>query len=134
MNPYDVLGLSAGEQATDDDVRAAWRRIASATHPDREDGGDPERFAQAAAAYNELRTEYRRNAAREDARPAAARKPARFPAWPVILLRIVIAVIVGLAGALAAPNDATGLAIVVGAATWLGAGLGLFHGAGRRFR
>ena len=43
-------------ELTDDDVRAAWRRVAAATHPDRADGGDPAAFAAAAAAYTLLRT------------------------------------------------------------------------------
>ena len=34
-------GCLRGPDLTDDDVRAAWRRIAAATHPDRDDGGDP---------------------------------------------------------------------------------------------
>jgi hypothetical protein len=41
---------------TDDEVRAAWRRKAAATHPDRADGGDPAEFAAAAVAYTKLRT------------------------------------------------------------------------------
>jgi curved DNA-binding protein CbpA len=59
-----VLGLRADDDLTDDEVRAAWRRIAAATHPDRADGGDPERFARAASAYTDLRTTYLRNEAR----------------------------------------------------------------------
>jgi len=55
-DPFGVLGLPAGPGLTDDDVRAAWRRVAAATHPDRDDGGDPDRFAEAAAAWTVLRT------------------------------------------------------------------------------
>lgn len=55
-DPFTVLGLPAGQGLTDDDVRSAWRRIAAASHPDREDGGDPVLFSRAAAAYAELRT------------------------------------------------------------------------------
>ena len=54
--PFALLGLPASGGVTDQDVRAAWRRIAAATHPDRPDGGDPERFAAASAAYTALRT------------------------------------------------------------------------------
>ena len=54
-NPFAALGLATRPDLTDDDVRAAWRRIAAATHPDRADGGDPDRFALAAAAYTVLR-------------------------------------------------------------------------------
>ncbi len=62
--PFALLGLSAADDLTDDEVRAAWRRLATATHPDRADGGDPERFASAAAAYTELRTRSGRGEAR----------------------------------------------------------------------
>lgn len=65
-DPFGVLGLPARPDLTDDDVRAAWRRIAAATHPDRDDGGDPERFAAAAAAYTELRTRFGRGEAYAD--------------------------------------------------------------------
>lgn len=69
--PFAALGLPARAGLTDDEVRAAWRRIASATHPDRADGGDPARFAAAAAAYTALRTRSGRGEAlAELARPA----------------------------------------------------------------
>jgi len=55
-SPFDALGLPASAGLPDDDVRSAWRRIAAATHPDREDGGDAAAFAAAAAAYTLLRT------------------------------------------------------------------------------
>ncbi len=75
-DPFAVLGLAARPDLTDDDVRAAWRRVAAATHPDRPDGGEPARFAAAAAAYTQLRTRFGRGEAMADA------KPARRPAWP----------------------------------------------------
>jgi hypothetical protein len=56
MTPFDVLGLTPVSGLSDDDIRAAWRRIAAATHPDRADGGNPETYAEAAAAYTALRT------------------------------------------------------------------------------
>jgi curved DNA-binding protein CbpA len=65
-DPFGVLGLPARPGLTDDDVRAAWRRVAAATHPDRADGGDPGRFAEAAAAYTQLRTRYGRGEAYAD--------------------------------------------------------------------
>jgi DnaJ domain len=55
-DPFDILGLAADADLTDDDVRSAWRRVAAATHPDRADGGNPDAFAAAAAAYTALRT------------------------------------------------------------------------------
>jgi curved DNA-binding protein CbpA len=65
-DPFARLGLPARPGLCDDDVRAAWRRIAAATHPDREDGGDPAGFGAAAAAYVVLRTEFGRGEALAD--------------------------------------------------------------------
>jgi curved DNA-binding protein CbpA len=86
---FAALGLAARPDLTDDDVRAAWRRIAAATHPDRADGGDPARFAAAAAAYTVLRTRYGRGEALADLADLAGRpgragraQPGRPPATP----------------------------------------------------
>jgi hypothetical protein len=78
-DPFGALGLPASSQLTDDDVRAAWRRVAAATHPDRADGGDPAAFAAAAAAYSDLRTRFGRGEtlADRDATAARAAAPAR---------------------------------------------------------
>src|ERR1700722_16910680 len=77
-DPFAELGLPALAELTDDDVRAAWRRIAAATHPDREDGGDPVRFGAAAAAYALLRTSFGRGEALADlGAGAAAGRPRR---------------------------------------------------------
>lgn len=65
-DPFRALDLPPRRDLTDDDVRAAWRRIAAATHPDRDDGGDPARFGTAAAAYALLRTAYGRGEALAD--------------------------------------------------------------------
>src|SRR5215831_1810436 len=65
-NPFSVLGLPARPDLTDAQVRAAWRAIAAATHPDRPDGGDPARYAAASAAYTVLRTAWGRSEAYAD--------------------------------------------------------------------
>ena len=65
-DPFAALGLPARPGLTDDEVRSAWRRVAAATHPDRADGGDPSRFALAAAAYTVLRTRSGRGEALAD--------------------------------------------------------------------
>lgn len=79
--PFAALGLPPRADLTDDDVRAAWRRIATATHPDRADGGDPARFAVAAAAYTVLRTRSGRGEALADlAALSPAPRPPRRPA------------------------------------------------------
>ena len=66
MNPFDALGLPARPDLTDEQVRAAWRAIAAATHPDRADGGDLARYTAASAAYAELRTPWSRSEAFAD--------------------------------------------------------------------
>ena len=133
-DPFGTLGLRADAEVSDDDVRAAWRRVAAATHPDRPDGGDPERFALAAAAYTELRTAFGRGETRagldgHDAEPTAATRSRL--AWPFVLrlrtgrpgrllLRVAVAVAAGLASVLAAgPSSPAGPALAVGAFTWL---------------
>ena len=73
-DPFAVLGLPARPDLTGDDIRAAWRRMAAATHPDRADGGDPARYAEAADAYTTLRTATGRGEAYAD---LAARRPGR---------------------------------------------------------
>jgi hypothetical protein len=141
-DPFRVLGLEPRPGLTDDDVHAAWRRIASATHPDREDGGDPERFADAAAAYTALRTRFGRGEALADltVQPPGAQgrgrrsvtTPARGPGpanrllsrarrgRPARLaLRIAAAVAVAAAAVAAAGPHPAAPALVTGVATWL---------------
>jgi hypothetical protein len=72
-DPFAELGLPAVAELTDIDVHAAWRRIAAATHPDREDGGDPARFGAAAAAYVLLKTSFGRGEALADLSAGARR-------------------------------------------------------------
>jgi len=83
-DPFTALGLPAQAGLSDEEVRAAWRRIAAATHPDRTDGGDAARFAAAAAAYTALRTNFGRTEALADlARPAGrGRGRAGHGRWP----------------------------------------------------
>jgi hypothetical protein len=65
-NPFAVLGLPADPSLSDEQVRTAWRSIATATHPDRDDGGDPARYVAASAAYAVLRIPWRRSEAYAD--------------------------------------------------------------------
>ena len=82
-DPFAALGLTASPDLTDDDVRAAWRRVAAATHPDRADGGDPAAFAVAASAYSDLRTRFGRNEALAELRTTVGRRrpAARWAGW-----------------------------------------------------
>lgn len=142
--PFGVLGLEPRPDLTDDEVHAAWRRTASATHPDREDGGDPQRFADAAAAYTGLRTQFGRGEALADlgaGRPAGrgggrsrsvtdvvsagVRGPARLLARvrqgrPARLaLRVLAAAAASVAAVAAAGPHPAAPALVTGVVTWL---------------
>ena len=50
QNPYQTLGVSPG--ATADEIKRAYRRLASQHHPDK--GGDKSRFQEIQAAYDAL--------------------------------------------------------------------------------
>ena len=65
-NPFQALGLPERPDLTDEQVHAAWRNIAAATHPDRPDGGDLARYTAASAAYAELRSPWGRSEAYAD--------------------------------------------------------------------
>ena len=65
-NPFAALGLPERPDLTDEQVRAAWRTIAAATHPDRPDGGNLAAYTAASAAYAELRTPWGRSEAYAD--------------------------------------------------------------------
>lgn len=130
-DPFAVLGLPAAPGLTDDEVRSAWRRIATATHPDRADGGDPAAFAVAAAAYTTLRTHFGRAEALADlARTGGRRGPggAVTGRWwsrvrrgrPARLaLRFAVAAAASLGCVLAAGARPATLALIAGALTWL---------------
>jgi hypothetical protein len=76
-NPFAVLGLPERPDLDDETVRAAWRAIAVATHPDRPDGGDLTRYTQASAAFAELNTPWGRSEAYADL-VEQARREGRF--------------------------------------------------------
>ncbi len=83
MNPFTALGLPADPGLTDQQVRAAWVRIAAATHPDRSDGGDVGRYTAAATAYAQLRTAWGRSEAYADLTAGPPQVPAPAPVLPV---------------------------------------------------
>lgn len=128
---FRVLGLPPRPDLTDDDVRAAWRRIAAATHPDRDDGGDPARFGAAAAAYAQLRTAYGRGEALADLGPGGGRggrgdRGGRGPhgrlgrGRPGLLaLRVGTAAGLGACAVLVAGWTPATIGVLVGALTWL---------------
>src|SRR5258708_31275439 len=76
-DPFTALGLPARPDLTGEQVRAAWRALAAATHPDRADGGDPARYAAASAAYAVLRTAWGRSEAYADLTAQPPPPPAR---------------------------------------------------------
>jgi hypothetical protein len=137
-DPFAALGLQPRPDLTDDEVHAAWRRVASATHPDREDGGDPARFAQAAAAYTTLRTRFGRGEILADrtAGPVVAtgRTERHVPALAAgrhlwararhgrparLALRILLALAACAAAVAAAGPHPAAPALITGIATWL---------------
>jgi hypothetical protein len=118
-DPFAVLGLPRTAALSDDDVRAAWRRIAAATHPDRDDGGDPARFGAAAAAYATLRTSYGRGEAVADA-ARGTRGVAEGHGWfGVLALRVVTAAAVGAAVVIAAGWSPGSAGVLAGTLCWL---------------
>jgi hypothetical protein len=82
-NPFRALGLPERPDLTDEQVRAAWRNIAAATHPDRPDGGDLARYTAASAAYAELRSPRGRSEAYADLADQAGDGPVTAPLPPV---------------------------------------------------
>jgi hypothetical protein len=91
-DPFTTLGLPTDPGISDEQVRAAWRAIATATHPDRPDGGDPGRYASASAAYAVLRTPWGRSEAYADLAtqaPAAMGRPTRPGRRAVRAVRLV---------------------------------------------
>jgi hypothetical protein len=80
-NPFAVLGLPERPDLDDETVRAAWRAIAVATHPDRADGGDLACYTQASAAFAELNTPWGRSEAYADLVEQAWRE-GRFDDYP----------------------------------------------------
>jgi hypothetical protein len=146
-DPFDALGLPARPDLTDEQVRAAWRAIAAATHPDRADGGDPARYAQASAAYAELRSGWGRSEAYADLLdaqggpgteplPAITDDPAWAPGPPRyrplaqlparirhghplrIVLRAVTAAVLSLAVVALIPGQPAEPAVITGLALW----------------
>ena len=145
MNPFTALGLPESADLTDEQVRAAWRQVAAATHPDRADGGNLPRYTSATTAYAQLRTPWGRTEALADLaaarayisspQPSAAPAP-RIRAAPalhsVLLLpararhgrplRLAARAIVAAAVALLAVTTVTGTpaapGIAAGAALW----------------
>lgn len=154
MTPFDVLGLTASSGLSDDDIRAAWRRIAAATHPDRADGGDPEEFARAAAAYTALRTAAGRSEVLAELRGPAGGRVAIQPVpglnRPLAQLKKLLAGLIrrgrplwlavrlitaATASALAVTSlgwQPASLAVGTGALTWLALAVGRDLTSGRR--
>ena len=145
MNPFTVLGLPTYPDLTDEQVRAAWRAIAAATHPDRPDGGKVTRYAAAANAYAQLRTPWGRSEAYADltadlpstvARaPGPSRARGELPAsllgmaaltpariWHGrprrLLFRALLTVLLSLAVVNLLPGQPSGPAVVTGLITW----------------
>jgi curved DNA-binding protein CbpA len=136
-DPFAALGLPARADLPDEEVRAAWKRIAAATHPDREDGGDAARYAAAAAAYDTLRTSFGRGETLADlglgGRAVSFRGRAvsfRGRGWRVAL-RAVAAAGVTAAAAVAAGWTPATVGLLAGALTWVAVVTGRRRQGGR---
>jgi hypothetical protein len=128
---------------SDQQIRDAWRTIATATHPDRPDGGNVVRYTAAATAYAQLRTPWGRSEAYADLTAAQAYVPA--PAGPALparpgagiartavmvparirhgrplrlLARAVAAAVLSVLVLAAIPGQASGPAVVTGLIIW----------------
>jgi hypothetical protein len=142
MNPFTALGLPTRPDLTDEQVRAAWRSIAAATHPDRPDGGNVERYTAAATAYAQLRTAWGRSEACADLavdQPYIPVPVAELPRAPGagfvraalllparirrgrplrLLARAIAAIVLSLLVLHLVPGQASGPAVVTGLVTW----------------
>jgi hypothetical protein len=141
-DPFAVLGLPADPGLTDEQVRAAWRSIATATHPDRPDGGDPARYAAASAAYAALRTGWGRSEAYADLAAqapvtATSRLGTRMPGRGVartlaqvpararhgrpgrLVLRVLAAVLLALVAARSGAGGPAEAGTIAGLSVWL---------------
>jgi len=142
MNPFAALGLPMRLDLTDEQVRAAWRTIAAATHPDRPDGGDVTRYTAAATAYAQLRTTWGRSETYADLAtgqpyvPVPAAQLPRAPGVAVLraalliparirlgrplrlLLRAIFAALLSLLVLYLVPGQPSGPALVTGLITW----------------
>lgn len=131
-DPYGTLGVSP--TATAAEIRGAWRRLAVATHPDR-NPGDPSaegRFKAAAAAYGilgdpRLRAEWDSRRAEWDRRRAPPEPPPRAePVHPGPPLDPAVAT---RPGAAQPPFLASGLGVAA-AGLWLLLVVGLGYAGG----
>jgi len=120
-DPFSVLGLPRAAGLSDDDVRAAWRRIAAATHPDRDDGGDPARFGAAAAAYATLRTAYGRGEALADVARGTRGVMEGRGRFGMLALRLVAAAAVSAVVVITTGWSPASVGVLAGALSWLAA-------------
>src|SRR6202046_3517872 len=81
-DPFAALDLPARPDLDDEQIRAAWRSIAAATHPDRPDGGDLARYTAASAAFAQLRTPWARSEPCPDLIEQPDPDPSPLPAVP----------------------------------------------------
>ena len=51
-NPYNTLGI--GKNATEADIKSAYRKLAMENHPDK--GGNADKFAEISNAYDRSKT------------------------------------------------------------------------------
>jgi hypothetical protein len=140
-DPFTALGLPVRPDLSDEQVRAAWRQVATATHPDRPDGGNPDRYRAASAAYAIMRTAWGRSEAYADLAapltghvvpPAAiAARPLRLTPWRALALvpariwhgrpaRLVLRIVAAVVLAVLATRTGAGAPPIAGLVTGIG--------------
>lgn len=124
-DPYGLLGVS--RQADQDEIKAAYRRLAMQYHPDRNAGdkGAEERFKAISEAYAtlrdpELRVRYDRYG---DSRPEAARPDFSRVDWQTIFQEADIRIDLGRTGMPRTGNVVFDALFGLMAATWRRSGL-----------
>jgi hypothetical protein len=143
-DPFTALGLPARPDLSDEQVRAAWRAIATATHPDRPDGGNPARYTAASAAYATMRTAWGRSEAYADlaaatltgrvvpstaraarTRPGRRRAVALMPARILhgrparLALRVAAAVVLAILATRTGAGTPATAGVIIGIGVWL---------------
>lgn len=79
-DPHEVLGVP--EDATQEEITAAYRRLARRHHPDTAENGEPARFREVVAAYAALRAQEPRRIVPDRMEPMLRVGPVRYHGPP----------------------------------------------------
>lgn len=79
-DPHRVLGVP--EDATQEEITAAYHRLVRRYHPDTAEDAEPDRFREVVAAYTALRAHEPRRPAPRRAEPSLRAGPVRYHGPP----------------------------------------------------